>query len=472
MSVLRTATAVTVILILTAGCAGAALPSTPMLSSATPVPPTTTAAPPVSTATPTPTQTPQGQIVSFTAEDGVKLSGTLFLAKGDTAVVLAHMGIADQKSWQPFAGHIAGRGFTALTFDFRCFGLSDCGKMGQSESLFTQDIRAAIRFLREHGLKRIACMGASMGGTACMNAALDEELAGMVVIASTAPLCMGKQYPEDLVNPAMPKLFIVADKDRYAQVVPAISSLYDRSPEPKKLKTFPGTVHGTELFGTEYGAELRDLLTHFMEGLATSFVRPTSTPTPMATARPTNTPTPTRALPASRMPGQVLYRNGFESGLSQWQQRVGTLNHTTSEYHTAPGAAKMITTKPDGFGGYSGISGHCIDLGGELDIRPGASGQMRVTFEAYLKTDENIMAANLGVYFHTAQGCKGTYTTDTSPAEIGKGQDWTMVSTAGAIPDTTKSIDIVVHAMGMNNSATVYIDDVQVYVSGANPAKP
>jgi len=69
------------------------------------------------------------------------------------------------------------------------------------------------------------------------------------------------------------------------------------------------------------------------------------------------------------------------------------------------------------------------------------------------------MAASLGVFFHTAKGCKGIYTSDASPAEISKGQDWTMVSTAGAIPGTTKSIDIVVHAMGMNNSATVYILD-------------
>ena len=163
------------------------------------------------------------------------------------------------------------------------------------------------------------------------------------------------------------------------------------------------------------------------------------------------------------MPGQVLHKNSFESGISQWPQRVGTLNHTTSKYHTAPGAAKMTTAKPDGFGGYSGTSGHCIDLGSELEIRPGGS-QKYVTFEAYLKTDESIMAANLGVFFHTALGCKGTYTTDTSPAGIGKGQDWTLVSTAGAIPGTTKSIDIVVHSMGTNNSAAVYIDDVQVYI--------
>ena len=460
MSLLKTATTVTIVLILTVGCAGAALPPTPMLPSATPVPLTATAAAPTSTATPTPTQAPQVQIVSFTAEDGVKLAGTLFLAKGDTAVVLAHMGINDQKSWRSFAGHIAGRGFTALTFDFRCFGLSDCGKMGQSENLFTQDIRAAIRFLRERGLKRIACMGASMGGTACMNAALEEELVGMVVIASPAPLYTGKHYPQDLVNPTMPKLFIVAQKDRYSQVVPAISDLYDQSPGPKKLGIYPGTVHGTELFATKSGAEFRELLTQFMEGLATPV------------AKPTGTPAPTQAPPASRIPGQVLYKDGFDSGISQWQQRVGTVNHTISEYHTAPGAAKMTTAKPDGLGGYSGTSGHCIDLGSELGIRPGASGQKDVTFEVYLKSDESIMAANLGVYFHTALGCRGTFTTDTSPAGIGKGKDWTLVSSAGAIPDTTKSIDIVVHTIGMSNSAAVYIDDIQVYLSSPNPAKP
>ena len=172
------------------------------------------------------------------------------------------------------------------------------------------------------------------------------------------------------------------------------------------------------------------------------------------------------------MPGQVLHKNSFESGISQWQQRVGTLNYATSEYHTAPGAAKMTTAKPDGFGGYSGTSGYCIDLGSELGIRPGAGSQKDVTFEVYLKTDESIIAANLGVYFHTAPGCKGTFTTDTSPAGIGKGQGWTLVSTAGAIPDTTKAIDIVIHAMGVSQSAAVYVDDVKVYLSSVNPAKP
>jgi pimeloyl-ACP methyl ester carboxylesterase len=100
----------------------------------------------------------------------------------------------------------------ALTFDFRCFGLSECGKLGSAEYLHAQDIRAAIQLLRDRGFERIVCMGASMGGTACLNAALEEELAGLVVIASTAPTNMNKQYPQDLVDPAMPKLFIVTEK--------------------------------------------------------------------------------------------------------------------------------------------------------------------------------------------------------------------------------------------------------------------
>ena len=69
----------------------------------------------------------------------------------------------------------------------------------------------------------------------------------------------------------------------------AIPALYDKSPEPKQLETFPGTIHGTELFDAESGAELRDLLTHFMEELAAPIVKPPSTPTssvPQAQAAP------------------------------------------------------------------------------------------------------------------------------------------------------------------------------------------
>ena len=206
------------------------------------------------------------ELVSLTTEDNVKLAGTLFPGKKDVAVVLAHMGIATQQSWHPFARLIAAKGFTALALDFRCYGSSDCGQ-SSGERAYAQDLRAATRFLRERGASRIVCMGASIGGTACANVALDENLAGLVVIASTAPANVNKRYPQDLANPAMPKLFIMAEQDRYAPVIAATRSLHELSPEPKELKIFPGTVHGTELFDTEYGDEFTNLLVHFLERL-------------------------------------------------------------------------------------------------------------------------------------------------------------------------------------------------------------
>jgi len=228
-----------------------------------------TETPPVAFRVPVgPTRTPSVvrlEEIHVTAEDGVRLSGNLYSGSQELAVVLAHMGIADQESWASFAIAAAERGMTALTFDFRCFGQSECGSLGSAEYLHAYDIRAAIHVLRERGFERIVCMGASMGGTACLNAALEERLEGLAVIASTAPTNMHAQYPQDLVNPTMPKLFIVTEQDRYTQVVSATSFLYEQAPEPKLFVSLPGSSHGTELFRTAYADEFHNLLMGFLE---------------------------------------------------------------------------------------------------------------------------------------------------------------------------------------------------------------
>jgi hypothetical protein len=48
------------------------------------------------------------------------------------------------------------------------------------------------------------------------------------------------------------------------------TNLYEQSPEPKQIKIFPGTVHGTELFETEYGSEFTELLVNFLEKVRTA----------------------------------------------------------------------------------------------------------------------------------------------------------------------------------------------------------
>ena len=202
----------------------------------------------------------------MTTLDDVKLSATLF-GTGKLAVILAHQGTegTDQQSWQPFARWIADKGFAALTIDFRGRGQSE-GTLYQS--LLSLDVDAAIQFLRDRGYERIVCMGASMGGTACLRGALDNNLAGLVVIASPTTLSGSTTVnSSEFSKLALPKLYVCTEHDRYALVIEHTQLMFELSPEPKQVKWFPGTAHGTELFETEYADEFRDLLTGFLEKL-------------------------------------------------------------------------------------------------------------------------------------------------------------------------------------------------------------
>ncbi len=224
------------------------------------------AAQPAASPTPQPSPTVQVQreIITLTTEDGLKLSGTLYRQEGDLAVVYAHMGISDQSSWIPFAMDTAKQGITALTFSFRCFGSSDCSQ-GIETEIHLLDVLSAIHYLQDQGFTRIVCMGASMGAAACLNASMQEELAGLVFIAGPRELLMnGKRYPDDIVNPGMPKLFITADQDPYSVVIADTKRYYNDSPEPRQLILYPETVHGTDLFGTSSGSQFHQALIDFL----------------------------------------------------------------------------------------------------------------------------------------------------------------------------------------------------------------
>jgi len=249
-------------------CGGAGAPPVQTLTAAPRATPT-----PEPTILPLPAATSHfsSDVVSFVTDDGLELSGTLFESDGDTAVVLAHMaGSNDQQNWLPFAKDIAARGFTALTFDFRCYGRSDCGGTDSGAVLLSRDMGAAIGFLRERGLQRIVCMGASMGGRGCVNAAFEQELAGLVIVSGTGSSDPDRQHLEDIVSPNMPKLFVLSKSDPTAGRTTEMTSLYESAPEPKVLLTFPGTAHGTELFDSRNANEFRNALLQFLEGVRSS----------------------------------------------------------------------------------------------------------------------------------------------------------------------------------------------------------
>lgn len=223
--------------------------------------------PTIETKMPSPTPAPSlpGK-VTFLTDDGVQISGTGF-GKGKTAVILAHQGTpgADQKGWHDFAQVLAENGFTALAFDFR-------GR-GESEGTFSfrtleRDLKAAVRFLVDQGHEEILCVGASMGGTACMRAALDgEKIKALAIVASGPVAGIGEDnlaIPiEDLASLDLPKLFLTADHD-YPRVVQDTQEMYKTAAYPKELHILPGREHGTDLFQTAVGGDMAAILLRFL----------------------------------------------------------------------------------------------------------------------------------------------------------------------------------------------------------------
>ena len=236
----------------------------------------TTSTYPVTTPSPIgkPTMTPTNSLsqnpsetVTFTTTDGINLAGTLF-GEGDTAVILAHQGTpgANKRTWYLFANLLAEHGYAALTFDFRGVGQSE-GKLIYGNLAI--DVSAAVQFLQNRGYQKIICIGASMGGTACIRAAQDHTFVGLVALASTMTAGSGatalRLTPGDLNKLTPPKLFISADKD--FAVVNDTKRMYEMSPDPKDLLFLSGTQHGTNLFDTEAGEELSAAMLRFVEDI-------------------------------------------------------------------------------------------------------------------------------------------------------------------------------------------------------------
>jgi pimeloyl-ACP methyl ester carboxylesterase len=213
------------------------------------------------------------ELITFTTQDKITLAGMLF-GDGEPIVILAHMGMPgiDQQSWQPFARLLATKGYTALTFDFR--GRGDSGGILEFNKL-PYDMDAVIQYLNDHGYTRIVCMGASMGGTACMRAALDHNLVGLGVIASV--LSNGKPNEVSLTEVRqldLPKILVYGLSD-FPAVVIDMNKIAEYAPEPKMVQVYLTNAHGTALFNTQYGSHFTELLINFLQAIRSSKPLPT-----------------------------------------------------------------------------------------------------------------------------------------------------------------------------------------------------
>ena len=200
-----------------------------------------------------------GQTAEFKTEDGVNLVGSLY-GEGKTAVILSAMcSNTGKEDWTDFALLLKKRGYMALTYYYRGLKPSGGARVVTKQD---QDIAAAVQYVKSRGAERLVLVGASCGGTISTLEATRTKVEGLVVIASPGNIEGMGASDDALKTVTAPKLFISSEGDQWTG---PMLELYDKMPDPKEKHIYPGSVHGTGLFYTEYGDDLTQRLIGFIE---------------------------------------------------------------------------------------------------------------------------------------------------------------------------------------------------------------
>ena len=146
------------------------------------------------------------EIVSFATEDGGVVYADVYGA-GDHGVVLAHGGRFTKESWTEQAQQVAAAGFRVVAIDFRGRGKSRGGPQATSGDEYF-DVLAAVRYLHETGATEVSVVGASRGGGATAQAAVESSPGEIdrIVLVAHSPI----DQPELMQGR---KLFITARND-------------------------------------------------------------------------------------------------------------------------------------------------------------------------------------------------------------------------------------------------------------------
>jgi pimeloyl-ACP methyl ester carboxylesterase len=183
--------------------------------------------------------------VAFRAADGTRLAGHRF-GNGRVAVVLAHQSDGNLCQWLTYGRRLARLGYLAISFDFRNVG--DSQQRGYpANNRPGGDVAGAVREARRLGAKKVFLVGASLGGSAVLQAASNvaPRVAGVVSVSGAADL---SRAIESVPHLAVPVLYIAGSDDR--DFAADARRLYAATPKRYgKLLLLDDFRHGTALVG-------------------------------------------------------------------------------------------------------------------------------------------------------------------------------------------------------------------------------
>ncbi|MEV0787802.1 alpha/beta fold hydrolase [Kribbella sp. NPDC050459] len=245
---------------------------------------------PTQTPTPTPTPTPSttteadcGQAAPagvtvresmLAATDGVRLN-SVSLGSGPRGVVMLHQTDNGICGWFEYGGILAQQGFHVFLFDRRCDGKSTCPG-GDKGSRHVADVQTAVAELRRQGARKVAVVGASLGGSVAIGACAAVKVDGCVALSPALfefPLGDGLTAQKAIGRVGVPLLVADAPDDRSSPLAQVRALLQQARPGVVQFVALPAAAgHGWDTVNdttdpsrrSQFSTQLTGFLNHIL----------------------------------------------------------------------------------------------------------------------------------------------------------------------------------------------------------------
>ncbi len=194
----------------------------------------------------------------LTAGDGARLHALVAPLKGSAkGVVLVHMLGREAADWKYLGERLGKAGLQTIAVDLRGHGRSD--KAGQEllpgdYPQMTQDVAAAVAWLRGQGATQISCVGASIGANLCLEAAAAD--AGIVNVVALSPGLNYKGVTSPDAVDALgqrPLLLVASQEDQYSAKSAVV--LEQRAQGQHHYLMLKGAGHGSVMLNRDSSLE-------------------------------------------------------------------------------------------------------------------------------------------------------------------------------------------------------------------------